>query len=148
MSTDPLLRSETILTQVRRSDRRRVYLREHPLAMWFSIGAILTGVPLAVAPFLAQGSAALTILPDWAVFTWACWYALGGILSLIGMVRLEGRLEAAGMSLLASALAVTVVSTIVVRGAGAALAGAFLVTLAIGCISRSYLLATRPTWTR
>jgi hypothetical protein len=121
-----------------------IYLRDHPLALWFSVGAIITGVPILIAPFLANGSAALSILPPWAVFVWAAWYALGGSLSLWGMVRLSPRLEAAGMAFLASALAVTIVTAFVARGVGALLSGAFLVTLVIGCASRAYFLG----WTQ
>ena len=134
--------------EIRSSDIRHSYLREHPLALWFSIGAIVTGLPLLVAPFLADSSSALELLPPWAIFLWAASYALGGLLSLIGMVKLKPRLEAAGMTLLASALSVTVISIIAARGPGALLSVAFLLTLAIGCASRAYFLTGRATWSR
>jgi hypothetical protein len=133
-----------IMNTLRRADARRIYIREHPLALWFSIGAMLTGLPLLLAPYLGNGSAALEALPPWAVTLWAASYALGGGLSVYGMAHLRVRFEAAGMALLASALSVTVVAILMARGIGSLLSVAFLATLVIGCASRTFFLATRP----
>ena len=122
-------------------DRR--YLYDHPLAAWVALGAFILGALISVSPALGEGSSGLAILPPVGVVLWGLAYFLGGAFSLYGIFRRSPRFESAGMSLLGTALVVSFLSVLIVRGSGAALSVVFILTLALGCLSRAWFI-THP----
>jgi hypothetical protein len=116
---------------VRSEDRRRAYVRAHPVALWLSVGFAVAGAIQALDSSLAGQSAAELALPHWLHVLYGLVYSVGGFLSAFGIARYRRNLEAAGMAMMASGLVVQFLSIIYVLP-GSALAAIFLPTLAIG----------------
>jgi hypothetical protein len=125
------------------SRTQMLYISEHPVVFWFSIGICFAGFTSLVAPQFTEQSSASLLLPDWLRATFNVTYAAGGFGSVFGIIRGWRKIEAAGMALLASGLLTNfiVFSWVVPSGLVSA---AFLLTLAIGCAQRSWHLATTP----
>jgi hypothetical protein len=115
---------------------QRSYLQSHPLAIWLSLGIAFTGCVNLILPDLSESSVAL-VLPPLLVMVFNLTWAAGGALSAIGLLRGKPKIEAAGMSLLASGLFSLFVSVFYVRPLAALSSAPFVVTLAIGCFLRS-----------
>jgi hypothetical protein len=126
----------------RRGDLARIYRREYPVALFFSIGIFLIGAITLIAPEVAQESPIAIALPEWArkVF-YAAWVIAGGT-STVGIWRARLDLEAAGMTLTSSALFAyfTALAGVGVLPVGSAL---FILSLAAGCGWRAYELTRK-----
>lgn len=127
----------------RESDLRYVYVREHPLALTMATITAAVGVyellePTALAAtFVGQG------LPTGTGRPWAMALALGGVLVLVGTLRLSPRSEAAGWALLASAYALAALAVCSVRGwPSCSFSASTYMGLGIGSALRAYTRAT------
>lgn len=123
--------------RIRKADWRNAYLRTHTLAFMVGVAAALAGTAVLFLPSLGLGKSSLAQLPGSMEFAWAAFYALGGWLVVVGILRLSPRLEAAGMWLLGSTLAVNAVTIIWARGIETFVAVSVIAGAAIGCIIRA-----------
>lgn len=121
---------------VRRGDHRRAYRRAHPLTFWLALGVAVVGVVALVFPATVEQTATSAALPAWLRSLFDVIYAGGGAASAFGVHRARRDFEAAGLSLLAGALAAQFAAVVYVRPAGAPPA-TFILTLAIGCALRA-----------
>ena len=119
-------------------EHHRPVLRMHPLAFWFSLGVLLTGILQIVHP--STDSAAAAALPDALHTIFNVVWILGGLFACFGILRGKARYEAAGMILMGTSFAVYFL--ILVRVLPTSLwSAAFIVTIAIGCLRRAFALA-------
>lgn len=124
----------------RRDDYRQIYRHEHPLAIWFTAGIAFTGFLTLFFPDAVESSATYLALPEWLRYAFNICYFAGGTAACAGLVTARHPLEAAGMALLASALLTQYASIIYVRPPSI-WAATFVLTLAIGCGRRAWVLA-------
>src|SRR3954469_8574747 len=119
-------------------ETQRPVLHAHPLAFWFSLGVVLSGLVAFSHP--AYGGAPGAALPTWLpkVFN-ACW-TVGGGFSVFGITPGKSRYEAAGMALLSTSF-ITYFLSIAYIVPSSAWTGGFLISIAIGCARRAYCLA-------
>lgn len=117
------------------------HVKDHPLAFSLAIAAAILGALLIVTPVLAATSPSLAVLPPLGVVIWGLWFFLGGLMSAIGMNRMQPRLEATGMMLQSSAYLTTLVSTLVVFPNPLSII--FLGALTIGTYFRAVILRNR-----
>lgn len=115
---------------------QRAYIASHPLALSFAIGVFATGLISILFPHFFEETSVSLALPDWLRMAFRGTWTIGGALSTFGILRGRRHLEASGMILLASGLAVNYLSIISIRPE-AALSGIFIATLAVGCAFRA-----------
>lgn len=124
----------------RSADYAKAYRREHPLAIWFSIGIAFIGLVTILFPDSVEQSAVTLALPELVRKLFNVFYATGGLFATIGLLRIRHSLEAAGMALLASTLFVQWASIIYLRPTSI-ISAFFVLTLAIGCGRRAWILS-------
>jgi hypothetical protein len=127
---------------VRHEDYARAYRREHPLAIWFCLSIAFIGIVTLLAPSQAGTSATSMALPPALLKAFNLGYFIGGALAAYGLIRAVRRAEAAGMAILSSVLLTQYVSIIYVLPS-AWLTGTFVLSLAIGCGRRAWILTVR-----
>lgn len=120
---------------------QRIYIAEHPVVFWFSLGIALAGILSLAAPHLTEKTAAAQLLPVWLNKLFFTSYAIGGLLSFVGMSRGYRRIEAAGMALLAGGLLANFITFAYLVHASI-VSALFLFFMAFGCAQRSWYLAT------
>lgn len=119
-----------------------LYVREHPLALVFSLSMVLTGALVLAIPSVRETSPTVYVLPLWTAGVWGGGLLLGGGMSAYGLLRDRPDYESAGMALLSSGQLVALVTTISAFGFTAAvLATVLRGGLAIGCATRAWHLA-------
>lgn len=120
--------------------QHRAYLRNHPLAFWLSFGIALVGFVAFAFPNTITETAVSLALPDWLKHAFYIMFFVGGMVSTYGIVRGKGRLEAAGMILLGTTLLANFLVVVYIKfdAIGQSL---FVLTLAIGCFQRGWLLS-------
>lgn len=119
-----------------------LYVREHPLALAFSLSMALTGLLVLAIPSVRATSPTVNVLPLWTASIWGIVLLLGGLSASYGLFRDRPDYESAGMALLASGQLVAAVTTISAFGFEAAVLGTVLRSgLAIGCMARAFHLA-------
>ena len=124
---------------------QRPVLRAHPLAFWFSLGVVLSGVVAFVHP-AANGAPGLA-LPDVLLAVFQASWTGGGALGVFGITRGKARYEAAGMTLLSASFIAYFLSIVYVLPASA-WSGGFIVAIAIGCGRRAWMLTHRNGYER
>lgn len=122
---------------------QRDYLADHKLALWFSIAVMVAGLFYLLTPTLVAESAVSRVLPHGLKLLFSFNYALGGILSVYGLVRGRPKPEAAGMALLASALLVQFGAAFYLLGIHVIGSTSIILLFAIGCWQRSASLVHR-----
>ncbi len=120
---------------------QRAYVASHPLGVWLSIGIAVTGWINVLAPSLSRETSSSIVFDPLILFAFNGIWAVGGSLCVFGLLRGRRKVEGAGMSLLASALATYYLAIIVIRPT-AAITAVFILALAIGCAKRAFHLAT------
>lgn len=126
---------------IRRDDIRRVYRKDHPLALWFAASIAVVSVLALVVPATVQDSPQSLALSYALRQAFYVIWGVGGILSVVGLWRASFRLEAAGMALLGFSFLAYVVIIVALLGPARG-SYVFLLGLAAGCLHRSYHLAT------
>lgn len=121
------------------NSQQQLYIRAHPVVFWLCAGLAVEGVFGAFAPQLLVASVASQALPDWLERIFFGVYMIGGISAVIAQLRGLPKLEAAGMSLLATAFLVQFLSIIYLLHTYF-WQGLFLLTLSIGAQQRSAFL--------
>lgn len=119
---------------------RRLYRREHPLALWFTLGVAFAGLVALIAPETVETSATYLALPEWLRNVFNVSYAVGGLVSFFGILRVRHNIEAAGEAILASALVTQFLSVLYVHPT---ISASFILFLAIGCARRSIILSEK-----
>lgn len=119
---------------------RNAYLREHPFAYCFAVGAFLVGVVYCWQVLSGDVlNPVLTSQPQWAQIVWALDYLVGGALAARGIRLSRPRLETPGFALLASALFIAaIIQASQLANYVALISGC---SLGIGCALRSWLRA-------
>jgi hypothetical protein len=115
---------------------QRAYVASHPLGLWVSAGIAISGWINLIAPSLTSESVVALIFPQVVLYVFNAVWAVGGTMATGGLLRGKRKVEAAGMTLLASGLGSYFLAVVSVR-ATSALAAVFIVTLAIGCALRA-----------
>lgn len=118
---------------------RRAYLLGNAFEFFIALSAVLAGVTFFIDPSSLADSSVGQRTQGLAV-AWSALYAGGGLAIVTGMVRPVVRLELAGLSLLASAIAINAIAIVAVRqvaGLGTALT---YLGLAAACAARGWLL--------
>ncbi len=119
-----------------------LYVREHPLALVFSLSMVLTGVLVIAIPSVRETSPTVYVLPLWTAGVWGAGLLLGGGMSTYGLLKDRPDYESAGMALLSSGQLVAMVTTLSAFGFTAAVLSMVLRGgLAIGCAARALHLA-------
>lgn len=119
-----------------------LYVREHPLALAFSLSMALTGLLVLAIPSVRATSPTVYVLPLWTAGVWGAGLLLGGGMSTYGLLKDRPDYESGGMALLSSGQLVAMVTTISAFGFTAAvLATVLRGGLAIGCAARAWHLA-------
>ena len=119
-----------------------LYVKEHPLALSFSIAMALSGLLVLAIPSVRVTSPTVYALPIWTAAVWGAGLLLGGCMAAFGLLKDRPDYESAGMALLASGQLVALVTTLSAFGFSAAVLGTVLRGgLAIGCAARSWHLA-------
>jgi hypothetical protein len=134
-----------VLRRFVKDPSRQAYIVDHPIALSLALGAILVGALILTHPFfpLATPSGAVALLPIVGRELWGLAYFAGGVFSTFGILRGSARSEAAGWVLVATALLVAIIASLVYAGPGALVGGAYVVSLGAGLLARAWLLATR-----
>lgn len=93
--------------EIRRSLKVALYsLMLTSVEAFIAVVTLISSVPILFNPEeLAPGSI-LALLPGWAVYPWAIGMALGGVLSLGGILLVEYRIERMGVALLTCVTAI------------------------------------------
>lgn len=118
-----------------------LYVREHPLALAFSLSMALTGLLVLAIPSVRATSPTVYVLPLWTAGIWGAALLLGGAMAAYGLLRDRPDYESAGMALLSSGQLVALITTISAFGFSAAILATVLRGgLAIGCAIRSWHL--------
>jgi hypothetical protein len=118
------------------------YVREHPLALVFSLSMALTGILVLAIPSVRETSPTVYALPIWTAGIWGAGLLLGGSMATFGLLRDRPDYESAGMALLSSGQLVALVTTLSAFGFTAAVLSTVLRGgLAIGCGARAWHLA-------
>jgi peptidoglycan/LPS O-acetylase OafA/YrhL len=142
---------------IREGDWRRLYARQHPLALVMALGLAVTGVMLTLSPPLLSRTVVAQALPAGLEYPWDLALTFGGIGVLTGFWKLDNRLEAAGCILLAGCLAIWTVVYIAESSAETPVYGVIPIVLAIltslGYALRGFALTTAdrdelPPWSR
>lgn len=118
------------------------HAKDHPLAIWLSASAMILGAALLISPTLGDKSASLSPWPTYLVAMWGAAFALGGLLSVVGLAKTKAKIEAAGMVLLSTAFAATAISAGFTSPSLLSLV--FLGALAGGTGHRAISLMNRP----
>jgi hypothetical protein len=119
---------------------QNLYIRAHPVVFWLCVGLAVVGFVGAFLPFLLVASAVSQVLPEWLQRLFYGIYMLGAVFAVIAQLRAIPKLEAAGMSLLATGFLVQFLSVLYLLHAYF-WQGLFLLTLAIGTEQRSIFLS-------
>ncbi len=128
---------------------QEAYVRDHPVALWFSIGILLTGLAQVFIPGASETTATSLAFPDWLETVFSATWIIGGALGAVGMLRGRAKLEASGFALLATGLTLDLIALIYLAYAVTPALPlrvapvAFLVALAIGFWQRASHLASR-----
>lgn len=118
------------------------YVKEHPLALAFSLSMALTGLLVVAIPSVRATSPTVYVLPLWTAVVWGVVLLVGGCMATLGLLRDRPDYESGGMALLSSGQLVAAVTTISAFGFTAAVLGTVLRGgLAIGCAARAWHLA-------
>lgn len=131
---------------IRWSDRRDVYVRDHPLLLSLASSAAAGGLAFLVFPEVMARSA-LGVLPGGSERVWSLIFMVGGLLVIDGMRRLDSRREVWGLLLMAGCHTAYGYAIFAYRGfaPGAASASVFL-GLAVGLTLRAAVLRFEPDW--
>jgi hypothetical protein len=121
---------------------QRAYLASHPLALWVSVGIAFTGWLNLLFPEPAAESSTALVFPGWLLLMFNLSWAIGGSLSVIGLLRGKPRIEGIGMTLLASGLFSLFLAILALSPDRALRSAVFIVTLAIGSGLRARHLMT------
>lgn len=127
----------------RHDDYKRIYRREHPIAIWLTLGIAVTGFVALLFPDTVNQTAISLALPHWLRQMFYLSYTVGGTVAAIGLLTVNHKFEAAGLTLLASALLaqyIAVVYTALDISPRSVWSSTFVLALAIGCGSRALLL--------
>jgi hypothetical protein len=118
------------------------YVREHPLALVFSLSMALTGLLVVAIPSVRATSPTVYVLPLWTAVIWGAVLLAGGCMATYGLLSDRPDYESGGMALLSSGQLVALVTTISAFGFEAAvLATVLRGGLALGCAARAWHLA-------
>lgn len=120
---------------------QRAYVASHPLGVWLSLGIAFSGWINIFFPSLTAESSSSLIFSPLILFLFNLAWAVGGTLSVVGLLRGRAKIEGLGMSMLASALGSYYLAIISIR-LSAAISAGFILFLGIGCALRAYHLAT------
>jgi len=122
-----------------RSFRQHPYIREHPFAYCFAIGAALTGVVYIYQVVTGVDvSPVLALQPTWIQLLWATFYLWGGLLASEGIRQCKPRIETSGFALLAAAIGISVtLNVFVIVNYVALVSGG---SIAVGCAARAVFL--------
>jgi hypothetical protein len=118
------------------ANTQRAYISSHPLALRFSLGLFIVGLVSLVAPQTIEQTATSMALPEWLQIGFRLTWTLGGAASVWGIIRGRRAFEAAGMTLIATGLAIDYLAIVSVRWQSA-LPGLFILFLAEGCFQRT-----------
>jgi hypothetical protein len=120
---------------------RKAYIRSHPVMISFMVSIALGGAAAVGYPRILHGSVIGEALPGGLAVVWGSLYALGGALTACGVLTLHARLEAAGLCLTASAMAVWAICVFDARGfPDGMLVASLFVGLCLGCWARAFLI--------
>ncbi len=119
-----------------------LYVREHPLALAFSISMAISGLLVLTIPSVRATSPTVSVLPMWTAAVWGAVLLVGGSASTYGLFRDRPDFESGGMALLSTGQLVALITSISALGISAAILGVLLRGgLAIGCAARALHLA-------
>lgn len=98
---------KAVFAEIRRSLKIALYsLMLTSVEAFVAVATLLSSIPILINPTeLAPGSI-LALLPGWALYPWAIGMALGGILSLGGILFVEYRIERMGVAMLTCVTAI------------------------------------------
>ena len=119
--------------------RRRVALVNHPFETAIALAAVSSALVGVVDPASIRGSVLGRVAGSGLVDVWQTFYALAGLLILVGLVR-SLRLEAAGLCLLAAGALVQMVSLIEVRAFTGVVSASTFAALALASVVRIRVL--------
>lgn len=105
----------------------------------FAVGGGLQVIAVLFPELFGQASATIG-LPAWLHAMFSLMFALGGAMSMFGVLTARVKFEAAGLTLLSSVLVVWFGVSIYVRELSALPGSMFLLFIAIGCWRRAHVL--------
>lgn len=119
---------------------RSLYIRQHPLALTISGSAMMAAALLIAVPGLMDDTRIGQITPQWMSDIWLIMFGGGGAAATYGLIRLNPKVESAGMILLAATISVQVLAAIDVAGTSAILGIFIQSAVSIGCFIRAISL--------
>lgn len=120
---------------------QHAYVASHPLGVWLSIGIAVTGLVNMFAPGLTEESSSTIVFSPFVLFLFNLTWALGGSLSVFGLLRGRRKVEGAGMSMLSAGM-LSLFLAIISLKPDAAVTASFILAIGIGCGLRARHLAT------
>jgi hypothetical protein len=124
---------------VDRRHYRRAYVVGNAFEFFIALSAVVAGVTFFVDP-ASLASSSVGQRTELLAFAWSALYTGGGLAIVAGMLRPAVRLELAGLSLLASAIAINAVAIFSIHAVAGVAAAATYMGLAFACGARAWLL--------
>lgn len=119
---------------------QRAYVASHPLGVWLSIGIAASGYINLLFPHLSGESSSSIVFSPLVLLMFNLSWAVGGTMSLVGLLRGRRKLEGGGMSILSAGMLSLFLAIFALRPQSA-LTALFVLALGIGCGVRAWHLA-------
>lgn len=116
---------------------RRAKYFDRPFEMWVALAAVVTAATFFLDPKSLNASVvSLALDHNWLVKAWNLLYGVGGLVTLVGLVRSSPRVEGAGLCFLTAGISVSSVAIIVLRGNPSVTSFALQFGAAVACVLR------------
>lgn len=131
--------------RVRRSDIKRIYLKDHPLAFTLGLIAVLSSLAYLFFPHVGNESALVVSTSSFVQHAWFILCGIGGAALAAGIYYLKPNWETLGLVLLSVCMFVNFYAIVDVRGAGAGFNSFINLGAAIGFGTRAlFVLQDQP----
>lgn len=119
----------------RPGERRLVYLERHTFELLIAVLSVIAATSFLVDPETLRQTAVGRELAGWDVI-WNSAYGLAGLAIIVGLAWPKPRVEAAGLILLATSVAINLIAIWQVVGSVGAAAIATYLAVVLACIGR------------
>jgi hypothetical protein len=145
--TGPMNRQNPhVSSDVRWSDKRDLYIKDHPMLLCIAISAVLGGLAFVIFPEILRRSA-LGVLPGGMERVWGLIFMIGGGLVINGVRTIDARFEVPGLMILAGTYFSYSYAVFSFRGFTPGLASmSVFIGLGLGSTLRACVLYFEPNW--